>query len=152
MTYRHKRSAPLTLIASTLGQSSGKPCHGTNKERVRLKAYPHSSKSVAFVGRLYVLNFLELDTTIYFANMSCLALCICERQGKDRENMNKNGKNQIALHFPLANLKNISIFALVAQPKAAQVINNSNYMIHSDSRYIARKNLRQRHRNLEKVG
>jgi hypothetical protein len=51
----------------------------------------------------------------------------------------KRKKNQHALHFPLANLKNISIFALVAQPKAAQVINNSNYMIHSDSRYIARK-------------
>lgn len=61
-------------------------------------------------------------------------------------------KNQNILHFPLANLKNISIFAPVAQPKAAQVKTNSIYMIQSDSRYIARKNLRQRYRNLEKVG
>lgn len=79
-------------------------------------------------------------------------LCILAFQSQVHTKFSPRKKAQIALHFPLANIKNISIFALVAQPKAAQVINNSNYMIHSDSRYIARKNLRQRYRNLEKVG
>lgn len=36
-------------------------------------------------------NFSELDTAIYFANMSCLALFTAKDRGKDRENIDKKG-------------------------------------------------------------
>ena len=39
-----------------------------------------------------MLNFSELDTAIYFIQYVCLALFGAKDRGKDRENMNKEGK------------------------------------------------------------